>query len=29
LQIWTKAPHPLTPPDPFRVRIRERPDHEM
>jgi hypothetical protein len=29
LQIWTKAPYPLTPPDPFRVRIRERPDHEV
>jgi hypothetical protein len=27
LQIRAESPHALTPPDPFRVRIRERLDH--
>jgi hypothetical protein len=28
LQIRAEPPHALTPPDPFRVRIGERPDHD-
>jgi hypothetical protein len=27
LQIRAESPHPLTPPDPFCVSVRERLDH--
>jgi hypothetical protein len=29
LQIRAESPHPLTPPDPFRVSVRERLNHRV